>query len=235
MIRILDVSSSFVTTVLRGGSGVVASNLGRRPEKTLELYEFEACPFCRKVREELTHLDLEAMIFPCPKRGPRFRERAKEIGGRAQFPLLVDPNTDTTMYGSDDIVRHLAKQYGTGDIPLLLTLGKLTDAMSMAASGPRLGRGGFYRKARAPEQPLLLWSFEASPYCRLVREVLSELEIPYLLHNVGKKSPSREAFVARSGKMRVPYLVDPNTGRAMFESRDIVRYLEETYADTPRV
>jgi glutathione S-transferase len=28
----------------------------------------------------------------------------------------------------------------------------------------------------------------------------------------------------------VPYLVDPNTEAAMFESADIVRYLEETYA-----
>jgi glutathione S-transferase len=28
----------------------------------------------------------------------------------------------------------------------------------------------------------------------------------------------------------VPYLVDPNTGVEMFESADIVRYLEDTYA-----
>jgi glutathione S-transferase len=31
--------------------------------------------------------------------------------------------------------------------------------------------------------------------------------------------------------MMVPYLVDPNTGVEMFESADIVRYLEETYAE----
>jgi glutathione S-transferase len=30
--------------------------------------------------------------------------------------------------------------------------------------------------------------------------------------------------------MMVPYLVDPNTGRSMFESADIVAYLNETYA-----
>jgi glutathione S-transferase len=28
----------------------------------------------------------------------------------------------------------------------------------------------------------------------------------------------------------VPYLVDPNTGVEMFESADIVRYLDRTYA-----
>lgn len=27
----------------------------------------------------------------------------------------------------------------------------------------------------------------------------------------------------------VPYLVDPNTGKAMFESADVVAYLDATY------
>ena len=65
---------------------------------------------------------------------------------------------------------------------------------------------------------------------RIAREALCELEIPYLLHNVGKKSPSRPAFQKRSGKMMVPFLVDANTDTRMFESADIVAYLEETYA-----
>jgi glutathione S-transferase len=81
-----------------------------------------------------------------------------------------------------------------------------------------------------PERSLELWSYEASPYSRLVREALCELELPYLLHNVAKGSPRRADFVARSGKMMVPYLADPNTGRELFESADIVRYLNETYA-----
>jgi glutathione S-transferase len=98
-------------------------------------------------------------------------------------------------------------------------------------------RGGRGRAAALPSrelaadyQPLELWSFEASPYCRLVRETLCELEIPYVLHNVAKRSPRRAAFVARSGRMMVPYLVDPNTGQSMFESADIVRYLRSRYA-----
>ena len=39
--------------------------------------------------------------------------------------------------------------------------------------------------------PLELYSFEASPFCRLVREALSSLELPYRLTNVGRGSPSR--------------------------------------------
>ena len=38
-----------------------------RPQKLLELYEFEGCPFCRKVREAISVLDLDVTIYPCPK------------------------------------------------------------------------------------------------------------------------------------------------------------------------
>jgi glutathione S-transferase len=98
------------------------------------------------------------------------------------------------------------------------------------ASAVRPHRGSRYQPARPPDEPLELYSFEASPYCRIAREALCELEIPYRLHNVGKRSAHRRAFRERSGKMMVPYLVDPNTGREMFESEDIRRYLYETYA-----
>jgi glutathione S-transferase len=81
-----------------------------------------------------------------------------------------------------------------------------------------------------PERPLELYSFEASPFSRIVREALCELELPYLLHNVAGGSPGRDAFVERSGRMMVPWLSDPNTGNELFESADIVAYLEETYA-----
>ena len=98
------------------------------------------------------------------------------------------------------------------------------------ASGFRLGLGQSYRPARAPKKPLELYSFEISPYCRIAREALCTLEIPYLLHKFGKESRSRPAFEKRSGRIMVPHLVDPNTDTKMFESAEIVAYLEETYA-----
>ncbi len=190
---------------------------------------FEGCPFCRKVREALSILDLDAVVYPCPKAGPRFRPEVVRRGGKAQFPYLVDPNRDVAMYESDDIVRHLFETYGAGPVPRILGLPIVADVASGLASAVRLGGGSRYRPARPPAAPLELWSFEASPYCRIAREALCELELPYVLHNVAKGSAKREAFVRRSGKMQVPYLVDPNTSAAMFESADIVRYLETTY------
>ncbi len=229
MFRPLDVATSLAATIARLGAGLSVSPLGPRPKQPLELYEFEACPYCRKVREALSALDLEARVFPCPKDGPHYRAQVKKRGGKAQFPFLVDPNTGRELYESNDIVTYLFAQYGAGAAPLPLRLGPLTDVSSFIASAARPGLGGRYVAARQPKQPLELWSFEASPFCRIVRERLSALELPYLLHNVAKGSPSRAKFIKRAGKMMVPYLVDPNTKTEMFESTDIVAYLNRTY------
>ena len=228
--RLLDVATSVAATIVRGGVGLKAGPLGPRPAQPLELYEFEGCPYCRKVREALSILDLDARVLPCPRGGPRFREELKRRGGRSQYPYLVDPNTGKEMYESDDIVDYLFQQYGSGQPPALLRRGFLTDATAMLASAVRPLSGIHYRASRPPELDLELFSFEASPFCRLAREALCSLELPYLLHNVAKDSPGREVFAERSGRMLVPYLIDPNTGIEMFESSDIVHYLEETYA-----
>jgi glutathione S-transferase len=227
--RLFDITTSVLATVARLGYAERIGSLGPRPTKTLQLYEFEACPFCRKVREALTVLDLDAVVHPCPKEGPRFRRDVVKRGGKAQFPYLVDPNTGVEMYESDDINRYLFQNYGSGEVPMLLA-GALAFPGAFAASALRGGRGSRYRRARPPEKRLELYSYEGSPFCRLVREVLCELEIPYLLHNVAKGSAKRDAFVRLAGKMQVPYLVDPNTSTAMYESGDIVAYLTEHYA-----
>lgn len=228
--RAYDVATSFLASIARVGTGMEVDTIGARPEKTLELYDFENCPFCRKAREALAILDLDAIVYPCPQGGPRFRPEAIARGGKTQFPLLVDPNTGREIYESDIIAGYLFATYGDSNVPWSLSTPVLTDASSMLASAARFSSGTYYRKARAPEQLLELWSFEASPYCRLVRERLCELEIPYVLHNVAKGSKKREAFGARAGKTMVPWLVDPNTGTEMFESAEICAYLDRTYA-----
>lgn len=227
--RTWDIVSTYAGTTVRLGAGLIARAPARRPEKLLELYEFEACPMCRKVREALTQFDLDAKIVPCPK-GGRHRERVRELGGKLLFPFLVDPNTGRSMYESNAIIAYLAETYAGRSVPLPLRLGPLTNVSSALSSLCRPTNGRHARASREPEKPLELYSFEASPYCRLARETLCELQLPYLLHNVGKRSESRPAFVARSGKMQVPYLVDPNTETSLFESAEIVRYLERTYA-----
>lgn len=224
----VEIGTSALSTLARLGSGIWVGPLGTRPGQPLELYEFEACPFCRKVREALTMLDLEVMVYPCPKGGTRYRTVVQNLGGTLQFPYLVDPNTGQALYESSEIIRYLYQTYGDGQVPLALD-NPLVMVSSALATAVRMGQGQNVRSSRAPAQPLMLWSFESSPYCRLVRETLCELELPYLLHNIGKDSPGRPAFVERAGRMMVPYLVDPNTQTALFESADIRAYLLRTY------
>ncbi len=229
MVRAFDVASSVAATLARLGGGLSVGRVGPRPRERLVLYEFESCPFCRRVREALTQLDLEAEIRPCPKGGHRFRDECIRRGGKAQFPYLFDPNTGKEMYESEEIVDYLYREYGDGPPPMGLR-GPLPILTGSLASGLRLARGTQAAPSSAPQRPLELWSFEASPFSRLVRERLCELELPYVLHNLGRGSAERKAFPERSGKMQVPYLEDPNTGESLFESADIVDYLDRTYA-----
>jgi glutathione S-transferase len=229
MSRALDLVTSYTSSAFSLGLGFIAHVESREPEKPLELYEFESCPYCRKTREGFSEMDISPIVYPCPKDGMRFRPRAIELGGKRQFPFLVDPNTGTQMYESIDILRYVSDTYCDGRRPMASRGGPLSTARSMFVSFPR-GRVAAAGATRAPEEPLTLYSFEASPYCRIAREALSRLEIPYRLINVAKKSRNRAAFVERSGKMMVPYLVDPNTKTEMFESAEIVKYLYNTYA-----
>jgi glutathione S-transferase len=239
---------SLVPSLARLARGTVAEGHRRRPEKLLELYDGEFCPFCRYVRETLTELDLDVLVYPVPKQGNRYRNRVQELSGKTAVPVLHDPNTGATVPDSQAIAAYLYEQYGIeGKKPRSRLL-----SLSVLATALRGRSGMFARPSRAPAVPLELYSFEGSPFARLVRETLCELEIPYVLHNVGKAPGSmaewlppalrerlqqdyvpptanRRALQDRGGRMQVPYLVDPNTNTALYESADIQRYLRETY------
>lgn len=217
----------------------------------LKFYEFESCPYCRAVREALTAMHLDAEIYPCPKQGDRYRPQANRLGGKLQFPLLIDANTNTVMYESEDIITYLFKTYAGAPVPDYYKNQFLKNRLSSLASGVRGLAGTFMQKSKPAEKLLHLWSFESSPYSRLVRERLCELQLAYVLHNIGKEQwqdigpailrikpgkyepkagGKREAHFARTGHMQVPYLEDPNTGVSMLGSQEILAYLGTTYA-----
>lgn len=228
MLHTINVAASIIATMSRLFQGRNVDSVGNRPAEPLVLYEFENCPYCRKVREALTILNIDAMIYPCPKGGHRYRDELLKLGGKAQFPYLIDPNTDKTMYESRGIINYLFAEYGSSPPPVLLTH-PIADITSSLASTFRIGQGTWVQTSKLPNKPLELWSFEASPFSRLVREKLCVLELPYLLHNLGKQSPGREHFFQRNNKIQLPYLVDVNTDTKLFESDKIMTYLNTTY------
>lgn len=242
----INLASSLLASTARQWRGAAAMVRTRQPEKMLELYDMEGCPWCRPVREALTELDLDVLIKPCPKGQPGHWEALEQASGQRRVPFLVDPNSGEQLGESEAIIAYLHTRYGKGQPP------RRTPApwTSKLASGLRLARGTRGRASTRPAAPLELYSFEASPFARLVRERLSELGLPYILRNGGKQQLSdqglpwlrpgkgpyrplpdtnRAQLQEKTGRVQFPYLYDPNTEEGLYESRAIIRYLQNQY------
>jgi glutaredoxin 3 len=80
----------------------------------LELYQYEGCPFCDRVRDAL---DARALHYggragPPP---PARRDRVVAVSGQTLVPVLVDPERGKVVVESNDIVAYLNEHYGRKD------------------------------------------------------------------------------------------------------------------------
>ncbi|XP_027363416.1 uncharacterized protein LOC113870985 isoform X2 [Abrus precatorius] len=185
------------------------SKVGPRPEKPIEIYEFE--------RLEKLLLFWTLMFFSILVQG------MAQISVQRLFRWVVNSSsptwlTQTQVFQCD------------GNVPVPLSLGFLTTLTAGLAMLGRIGKGTTYTPAKLPSKPLKLWAYEGSPFCKLVREVLVELELPHLLCSCARGSPKRHILYQRTGHFQAPFLEDPNTGIEMFESAEIIEYLTATYA-----
>ncbi|KAG5520346.1 hypothetical protein RHGRI_033051 [Rhododendron griersonianum] len=198
----LEVATSSLSTLARlpWGSRSLTDNLHSQemsavdPPNNLQLFEFEACPFCRRVREAITELDLSVEIYPCPKGSIRHREMVRSVGGKEQFPFLMDPNTGMSMYESGEIVKYLFQQYGNGRSPSTGLLERIQKNF--------IRHSVDYKSAILEQFSVLCKvSFDTIPsqYARIVREALCELELPYVLQSVGEGSRRTNLLVEASG------------------------------------
>lgn len=255
----IKVIQSLLTSCTEGGRGISGTAFPMQPAQALKLYEFEGSPFCRRVREVMTLLNLDYEVYPCPKGGEKYRSVVKEIGGKMQFPLLVDENNGVQLYESQQIIHHLFKHYSpSGTTPQSYRYYPKIPYVAFAGTLLNAARGVWIneqiKQRPAPEKLLALWGFEASPFTRIVRSVLTELELPFVFHNVakerwqdmgmasmrlkpgpyhaiagGKRAQVIKLMARPTRDIQVPYLVDPNTNVALFESADIVAYLQDQY------
>jgi hypothetical protein len=108
--------------------------------------------------------------------------------------------------------------------------GKLAKITSRIASEVRGKAPEYELPGERPEITLELWNYEASPYCRLAREELGRLGLPYVSRNLARRSPRRETYRARFGRMQFPRLYDPNTDTGLFETDAIIAHLRQHYA-----
>lgn len=83
-----------------------------------------------------------------------------------------------------------------------------------------------------------LYQTEGCPHCGKVRKTLTELGISYVTHNPRLPAKdggdvcneqTREEMIAIGGDDQIPFLVDSGREASMYESDDIVEYLDQHY------
>ena len=235
----LDAASSRLASSLRLWNGFQpARRSGPTPVPELDLYEYEASPYCRRVRETLCVLGLRHRVFPCPRETLRregayssraqHKPRISELGGRLLFPFLHDRSADMMLNESRHIVEHLWLHYGQNvDRPVVdrilnggQTLPRLLEFGLLAApSGlrPWPSAGLMAASASRPaDGALVLHACEHDVDSRAVRELLCELQLPYVCVPTSTSSP-------------IPHLEDPSTDFKCFGARAALSYLEDRY------
>lgn len=213
-----------------------------RPSGRLILYEFDSSPFCRKVRDACSMLDLQVSIRPCPGAGGQrgglsnnFSEQMLLKTGKRTVPYLVDEGRGVSLFESERIVAYLFEHYGPGrkHVPFtvrgvfaLISAGCAAVIRGMPAAKLQIDA----RPQNGEVQPLTLYGYEGSPFVHPVREKLCALGLPHTIINCARGSANRAALMKRTGRQfQVPFLVDPNTGVEMYESIEIRMYLDRVY------
>lgn len=246
-----DTLTSGLASICRLPHGVTAaaggsSNSNSDEAQQLTLYDIENDINCRLVRERLTELDLNFKVVPATPNSKVFTDPSYQYAlpkGTTIPALYADDNK--MMTGATDIVNYLDTTFGDGskdDITeeqdfVAQAITVLSSAGNTVASLLRIGRGCNVSPAanKVPtdgEQPLIvLYSYDGNQFCRLVREVLTELDIVYDCKSAGKTSPRREELAQLTGgSSQCPYLIDDGAVVSMAESGDIIKYLYKTYA-----
>jgi glutathione S-transferase len=204
----------------------------RPPQEPLVMYDTESNPSCRLVREACSMLSLTVTFRPVPVKGTRFRpEIEAEYGKLTDVPIMIDPNTKSRLVGSEYIIEYLFQNYGNRRVPWTVREDSawvgITAALSVGLA--RLWAGRTAKASVSVTTPLVLWAYEGSPFCKVVRETLSSLELPHTVKFTPRGSVNRQRLWEKTGRFQVPYLEDPNTGVALFESEAIVEYLGKRY------
>ncbi len=81
---------------------------------------------------------------------------------------------------------------------------------------------------------LTLYYRPSCPYCQAVLGEIEALSIKVTLKDISADPALIDELVKLGGKKQVPYLVDTERGEKMYESQDIIAYLNE-HCNIPQV
>lgn len=77
---------------------------------------------------------------------------------------------------------------------------------------------------------LILYTKAACPFCQKVMPLIDELGLEVELRDISENDAYRDELATKGGKVQVPYLVDTDKEVAMYESDDIMDFLEINYS-----
>lgn len=83
---------------------------------------------------------------------------------------------------------------------------------------------------------LELYQAEGYPYCENAREKMTELGLSYVIHTPRtaegeqRNSQTHEELRMLGGEDQIPFLADHGRGECLYDSEDIVSYLDEHYS-----
>lgn len=82
---------------------------------------------------------------------------------------------------------------------------------------------------------LTLYYKPSCPFCHRVLDVVERMGIQVDLKDIASDDALRAELIEKGGKQQVPFLVDSERGMQMYESGDIVAYLEEHHKTAPSI
>jgi glutaredoxin len=90
-------------------------------------------------------------------------------------------------------------------------------------------------KVNAKAERLKLYQLYACPFCIKTRRAIRRLNLPVETRNVNQGSPYRQELEQGGGQIQVPCLRIESEGTVnwMYESSDIIAYLEQEFAIQP--
>lgn len=200
-----------------------------KPKKPLILYEYEGQGSSRKVREACSYLDLIVEIRPSP--GGRYGwsdDQARITNGERVLPFMIDASSLYTfrLRKEKEIIEYLFENYGPGK-------DKIPKQLRGGGGGDK--NKALFKNAR-PDflkfKPITLYTVEGCTASTPVRQALDGLAIPHKVVFCAKGGANRAAFEKKcKGNFQVPFIADPNTKCELFESKEIVSYLNTVYGD----
>ena len=129
------------------------------------------------------------------------------------------------------IIRYFFRTLRVILTPFLLLGDKLTKPKSMERDPAEQAQ------VDAETSELALYQFNACPYCVKVRRAMHRLALNIELRDAQSDRENRDELIAGGGRPQVPCLRIPHADGSvewMYESGDIIRYLEERFGKNSR-